>query len=94
MQEQKTSRPVTIPSDFLKGPPAQPVSVMAVDWAKSPLPKYAGLYAVVLDNVLSASECEELLRLAVESSDWSPALINVGVEVLATDVRFCDRYAL
>jgi hypothetical protein len=93
-----TSKPVEIPSEFLKATPAdaQPITVERVDFAASAVPEYAPYYATVLDNVLSLSECTELLRLAELSSptgDWGPAMINAGAgfEILATEVRRCDR---
>jgi len=93
-----TSKPVEIPSDFLKiaPPDAQPIVVERVNFAASAVPEYAPYYATVLDNVLSVSECTELLRLAVLSSrsgDWEPAMVNAGAgfEILATDIRHCDR---
>jgi hypothetical protein len=96
-----TSKPVEIPSDFLKVTPAdaQPITVERVDFAASAVPEYAPYYATVLDNVLSASECTELLRLAVLSSltgDWEPAMVNAGggFEILAADIRRCDRYVI
>jgi hypothetical protein len=96
-----SSNPVEIPADFLKviGTNAEPISVQRVNFAESALPEYAPYYATVLDNVLSASECAELLRLAVLSSptgNWAPALLNagIGVEFLDTKIRNCDRYPI
>lgn len=64
------SAPVPIPESFLSTtnppPDARPVAVTPVDFT-SVLPEYEGLYAVVLDNVVSPSECAELLRM-VEAS--------------------------
>jgi hypothetical protein len=101
MRTSYTSNQVQIPSDFLKVVPtdAKPITVERVDFAASTLPEYAPYYATVLENVLSASECEELLRLAVLSSPtggWAPALLNVGIgyEILETNVRHCDRYVI
>ena len=99
MQTSYSSNPVQIPANFLKtiSTDAEPITIQRVNFATSSLPEYAPYYATVLDNVLSASECTELLRLAVLSSptgDWAPALLNVGVgfEILETEVRHCDRY--
>jgi hypothetical protein len=92
-----SSNLVEIPADFLKvRTDAEPIQVERANFATSTLPEYAPYYATVLDNVLSAAECAELLRLAVLSSptgSWAPALLNVGagVEILETDVRHCDR---
>lgn len=96
-----TSEPVEIPSEFLKATPpdARPITAERVDFAASAVPEYAPYYATVLDNVLSPSECVELHRLAELSSptgDWAPAMVNAGAgyEILATDVRRCDRFVV
>jgi hypothetical protein len=98
MKTSYTCKPVEFPPDFLKitPPDAQPIVVERVNFAASAVPEYAPYYATVLDNVLSASECAELLRLAMlsaPSGDWEPAMVNAGAgyEILATDVRHCDR---
>lgn len=74
---------VAIPDTFLTDAPsdAQPVTVKQIDFANSPLPEYAGKFAIVLDNVLSPYECAELISLAEQSAgqkSWQPALVNVG----------------
>ena len=100
-----TSLPVDIPPDFLKSTPpdSQPLITSQIDFASTSLPEYAGYYAVVLDNVLSASECSKLLQLAeesagagkdgVQSNGWRPAMVNAGLdhEVMVTDYRNSDR---
>jgi hypothetical protein len=98
--------PVAVPDDFLTTAPpdAAPITYEAVDWVNSPLPGNDGKYAVVLDNVLSPSECEALLQLVEQSVPasnrglsgtrfWTPALVNVGggFEVLSTNYRNSDR---
>jgi hypothetical protein len=93
------SKPVDIPADFLKEtlPDSQPITVQKIDFSNSPLQEYGPYYAVVLDNVLSASECATLLRLAVEGSgtrgNWEKATVGVGTsgEVLVPEVRLCER---
>ncbi|KII91647.1 hypothetical protein PLICRDRAFT_173464 [Plicaturopsis crispa FD-325 SS-3] len=101
-----TSKAVDIPQTFLTELPddAQPITVAHIDFSRTPLPEYAGSYAVVLENVLSASECAMLLKLAEDSviggdgsSDraalWKPAMVNAGPgrEVLITEYRNSDR---
>jgi len=93
-----TSKPVDIPADFLKATPsdAVPITMERIDFSTSPLPEYAPYYARVLDNVLSASECAQLLRLAEQSSSsgkWEQAMVNMGIgrEALAPEVRLCER---
>lgn len=87
-----TSRPVAIPDTFL-APVADPssIEVNQIDFANTMLPEYKGLYAVVLDNVLSASECEQLNHMAEQSAGghdpenssvlnngWQVAMVNAG----------------
>ena len=97
MQTNYSSVPVQLPPDFLKvRADREPIQAKQINFATTTLPEYAPYYATVLDNVLSASECAELLELAELSSptgNWAPALINVGpgFEVLETDIRHCDR---
>ncbi|TVY76040.1 hypothetical protein LSUE1_G005480 [Lachnellula suecica] len=101
-----TSKPVAIPDDFL-APLADPsiLDVKQIDFKQTPLPEYDGLYAVVLDNVLSPEECLQLTRMAeqsagahgddkyVENNGWKPAMVNAGQvhEFLALDYRNSDR---
>ena len=65
-----TSKPVKVAPNFLITMPydAQPILTYRVDFAKTPLPEYQGSYAVVLDNVLSPSECKQLITYAEEST--------------------------
>lgn len=101
-----TSKPVSIPGSFLR-PLSDPstIEVNQINFAKTPLPQYEGLYAVVLDNVLSQSECDELIHMAeqsagghdpsepMENNGWKPAMVNAGRnhEFLALDYRNSDR---
>ncbi|WEW59544.1 hypothetical protein PRK78_005018 [Emydomyces testavorans] len=99
-----TSKDVHIPDSFLTTPPsdARPITVNSIDFSASPLPEYKDYYAVVLDNVLSPSECAQLLSLAEQSvvephpangDPWKPALVNIGPgrEVLQQEYRNSDR---
>ncbi|TVY30180.1 hypothetical protein LHYA1_G001088 [Lachnellula hyalina] len=101
-----TSKTVSIPRSFLS-PLRDPsiIEVNQIDFANTPLPQYKGLYAVVLDNVLSQSECDELIHMAeqsagghdpsepMENNGWKPAMVNAGRnhEFLALDYRNSDR---
>ncbi|KAK7746311.1 hypothetical protein SLS53_002270 [Cytospora paraplurivora] len=104
------SRDVSLPPDFLSldhpPPDAQPVILNLIDWASTALPVNEGRFAAVLDNVISPSECAELLKLAESSVDvtnmkyaradqdpWLPAMINAGGgwEVLDSKYRNSDR---
>ena len=100
------SNDVSIPDDFLTKDPydARPIAVKPVEWTKVGLPQYEGRYAVILDHVISPSECEKLLHLAEESVPdtdrgksgtrfWRPAMVNAGggFEVLERSYRNSDR---
>ncbi|KAH8590946.1 hypothetical protein B0O99DRAFT_520301 [Bisporella sp. PMI_857] len=98
------SKDVEIPADYLISQPsdAEPIKFQTIDFAKTSLPELAGGYAVVLDHVLSPSECKKLIELAESSvldkdkvgdSSWSPAMVNVsgGREVLEPTYRNSDR---
>lgn len=104
------SRAVSLPPGFLSPdhppPDAKPVTIRPIDWAATALPANAGRFAAVLDDVLSPSECAELLALAESSVDvagmqyaradrdpWLPAMINAGGgwEVLDSKYRNSDR---
>jgi hypothetical protein len=98
IQTNYISAPVPLPPSFLSSttlpPDARPITATPIPWPSTPLPEYAGLYAVVLDHVLSPSECAALLALAEASvpapgepgselrrgpdDPWGPALVNVG----------------
>ncbi|MCJ1318526.1 hypothetical protein MMC15_003856 [Xylographa vitiligo] len=71
------------------------VEVHKVDFTQTQLPEYANHYAVVLENVLTAAECEQLIQAAeaTTSAGWEPAMINVGGgrQELALDTRNCGR---
>lgn len=97
---------VAIPDDFLKTDPpdAEPITFKQIDFRNSVLKEFAGCYAVVLDHVLSPSECAQLLELAeasvsdgnrnkVTGSPWARALVNAGggYEVEVPDYRNSDR---
>jgi hypothetical protein len=101
-----TSKLVPIPNSFLT-PLTDPstIEVNQIHFAKTSLPEYKGLYAVVLDNVLSHAECDQLTHMAeqsagghdasapMENNGWKPAMVNAGRdhEFLALDYRNSDR---
>jgi hypothetical protein len=84
--------PDSLPSDFLNGPAPKP-ALHRIQFEKTPLKEYEGLYAVVIDGVMSAEECKQLVDTAEKESDWEAALINVGGgrQKLLQDVRKCGR---
>ncbi|KAK3629582.1 hypothetical protein LTR22_021859 [Elasticomyces elasticus] len=83
-----------LPEDFLSKP-AKNITAHRIDFSKTDLPKYTGLYAVVLDNVLTIEECEMLIKGAEGSTTkgWERAMINIGGgrQRLMEDERCCGR---
>jgi hypothetical protein len=100
-----TSHEVDIPADFLAPlPDPTTISVGKVDFANSELSEYKNLFAVVLDDVLSQEECDQLIHLAELSAGghgekklvddgWIPAMVNAGVgrEFFAPEYRNSNR---
>ncbi|XHF99484.1 hypothetical protein AWENTII_002986 [Aspergillus wentii] len=94
------------PAQFAKFLPRQAprtASAHIIDFTTTTpsIPKYNNLFAAVIDNILTESECNELIQLAESSTitpssptpTWERAMINVGGgrQVLATDTRNCGR---
>lgn len=81
--------------------PAVSVKKTIVDFKSAGLSEYDGLYAIVLENVLSRDECRALVQLAERSVmrgaentvAWERAMVNVGggMQVMAEDTRKCGR---
>jgi hypothetical protein len=75
--------------------PAADITVKRIDWSQTPLPKYEGFYAVILDNVLTPAECDEMRRYAEAShpDGWERAMVNIGggKQRLMTEERHCGR---
>ncbi|KAJ4470932.1 hypothetical protein J3R30DRAFT_3300074 [Lentinula aciculospora] len=91
---------VTLDLKLPKCPSTEP-SVSYIDFALTPLAKwYTGSYAIVVDNLFSYEECEDLIALA-ESTEfedgkgWQPAKIQRGPlptdQILDTRYRYNDR---
>ena len=84
----------TLPADFLSGP-APNLIVEPIDWTSTALFENKGLYATLISNALTASECDTLVRAAEAQCNgvWEQAMINVGggMQELAPDVRNCGR---
>ncbi|KAL8957540.1 MAG: hypothetical protein Q9193_005216 [Seirophora villosa] len=89
-----SQRSFSLSSDFLSKP-APNIHVEKIEFEKTKLPEYKGLYAVVLDNAFSSAECEDLIHAAEAQTDgkWEQAMINVGGgrQRLITDSRDCGR---
>lgn len=93
-----TKELITLPPSFLSPSPSadalEPITLTTIDFPSTTLPENKGRLAVVLDNVLSPSECQTLLSLAEASVDlvrlntfwntpgdanpWRPAMVNAG----------------
>lgn len=92
------TKPMSLPPSFLsQSPPADalgPINLSTIDFSLDTLPENKGRLALVLDNVLSPSECHTLISLAESSVDldrlntfwntpgdanpWRPAMVNAG----------------
>lgn len=77
------SNHIDLPDDFLVTPAAdsRPITFRQIDWANTEVPEFKGGYAIVLDNVLSRSECRQLLAMAESSvveREWVPETLDVG----------------
>jgi len=84
----------SLPKTFLRGPAPTP-KVSKIDFERTALPEYAGMYATVIDNVLTATECNELLELAEAQTNgvWERAMVNIGGgrQAMYEDTRKCGR---
>jgi len=82
----------SLSEDYLTGPAPNP-SRRTIDFGNSSLPENAGMYAVVLDGVLSSKECHELVEAAKAHASWERALVNVGggMQMLSEGTRKCER---
>lgn len=84
----------TLPTNFLCGP-APNLQKKIIDFKKTELPEYDGLYATILDGVLSEEECNVFTKAAEVTTGgvWEQAMVNVGGgrQQLYTDVRDCGR---
>ena len=51
-----------------------------INWEQTDISEYEGLYAVLIDNVLTPAECAALVEAAEATTNgvWEEALINVG----------------
>lgn len=83
-----------LPEDFLTGPGPK-VEVNKIDFTKTELPEYADHWAVIIDNVMTAEECDLLLKAAENygGGEWERAMVNIGggEQMMITDTRNCGR---
>ncbi len=83
-----------LPPSFLTGPGPE-ITAKDINFSKTALHEYRDYYAVVLDNVLTAEECQLLVQAAEATSNgtWEPAAINVGggKQQVSLGERNCGR---
>jgi hypothetical protein len=83
-----------LPNDFLSDLAPSP-SKTVIGFSKAELSPYVGFYAVILDGVFSAEECQHLIAAAeaTNSGVWDRAMINAGGDrqLIAEDARKCGR---
>lgn len=83
-----------LPEGFLDGP-APNLEGFQIDFTKGGLPEYDGLWAVVLDGVMTEKECEMIVAAAEATTDakWERAMVNIGggFQALYEDTRNCGR---
>lgn len=79
--------------DFLLRPKV--IHRATIDWKQTRLLQYEGLHAVILDNALTAYECEMLIKQAETTTGgvWEQAMVNVGGgrQQFVPDTRDCGR---
>ncbi|PLB33751.1 uncharacterized protein BDW47DRAFT_113464 [Aspergillus candidus] len=90
-------------ADFLtpEAPPNATLRILDFEKTTPPIPAYKGHFAAVIDNLFTESECNEIIRLASESTKsascpegkWARAMVNAGhgKETMAIDTRNCGR---
>ncbi|KAL8831224.1 MAG: hypothetical protein Q9170_005395 [Blastenia crenularia] len=71
------------------------VTKQVINFKDTELPEYEGYYACILDNVLSANECSNLVRAAKAQTngEWQQATINAGYsgQQIDAESRLCGR---
>ncbi|KAF2853482.1 hypothetical protein T440DRAFT_465874 [Plenodomus tracheiphilus IPT5] len=84
----------TLPDSFLEGP-APALERSDINFVKENLPEYEGVWAVVLDGVMTEEECNQLVAAAEATTDgtWERALVNIGggMQAMYEDTRKCGR---
>ena len=84
----------SLPADFLSGP-APDLKPRSIDFTEVKLPGYRGLWAVILDGVLSSQECKLLVSAAEATTGgvWERAMVNIGQgrQAMYQDIRNCGR---
>ncbi|KAI9038981.1 uncharacterized protein KD926_010083 [Aspergillus affinis] len=95
---------VNIPPDFLRGE-CPKACLRRLDFTQTspPIPSFREHFAVTVDDLLTADECRDLLRLAEDSTvqankeltapTWDRAMVNAGngQQAMSIDTRNCGR---
>ncbi|KAI1384826.1 uncharacterized protein F4822DRAFT_433365 [Hypoxylon trugodes] len=88
---ERTTRELAI----LAGPTPASVEAKIIDFNETEVNEYAGYFAMVIDNVLTRKECDDLLGLISPSNNvaWPSATVTAynGSQILDLKSRFCDR---
>ena len=86
------------PTTFLTGPSPSTCTPALIDFSKTSLPEYKDCFAMLIQDLLTATECTELLHLAQqtttpEPNHWAPAEVNIGGgrQMMILDARNCGR---
>ncbi|KAL9580581.1 MAG: hypothetical protein Q9212_004411 [Teloschistes hypoglaucus] len=83
-----------LPRNFLSGLSPN-IEKEIINFKDTELPEYEGYYACILDNVLTAEECTNLIRAAKARSygEWEHAMINTGYggQQVDPETRSCGR---
>lgn len=82
-------------ANFLAGPAPANATKKIIDFAKSDVAEYKALYAAVIDDVLTAEECQKIVRAAElkAGGTWERAMVNAGGgrQVMYEDIRKSGR---
>lgn len=97
-QSDRSTKPIPaayeLPKEFLTGPTPK-IKKDRVNFAKGGLHEYADAWAVVLDNVMTEEECNQLVAAAEATTNgkWERALVNIGggMQAMYEDTRKCGR---
>jgi hypothetical protein len=83
-----------LPPGFLSGP-APNLTRSSINFTQSGLPDFDGAWAVILDGVMTAEECSQLVAAAEATTNgkWERALVNIGggMQAMYEDTRKCGR---
>ena len=83
-----------LPDGFLEGP-APDLKRTDIDFKKGGLGQYEDSWAVVLDGVMTAEECSQLVAAAEATTNgvWERAMVNIGggMQRRYDDIRKCGR---